>query len=429
MSEDKQLLADIAEAVAHCMKCGNCMEVCPIYKELKTESSVARGKLALVEAVLKDEMPLTAGVDARMAMCVNCKACTEKCPCGVKADELIIRARAALAKKRGLHPIKQVAFGLLKQRSLFDVSMRAAGVFGPIAFRRLPGRLATAQRFPIPGLARRRIMAPFAGTPFRSQNPEVIKVEQPRMRVAFFTGCAINYIYTDIGQSVVNVLKANQVEVIIPSEQHCCGTPVFISGDVDLAREFAKHNIKTFEKYNADYLVAACGSCTLAWVHEFVELLKDDPEWHDRAKKQAAKMHEISQFLVDVLKFDRENLGEVNATVTMHDPCHMARGVKVTAQPRQILKSIPGLKLVEMKEPARCCGAGGSFCVAHYDISRKINERKIEDIESTKADFVATSCGMCRMHINDGLVQKGLSQDTMHTVQFLDKAYQSKQAK
>lgn len=429
MSEDKQLLADIEEAVAHCMKCGNCMEVCPIYKELKMESSVARGKLALVEAVLKDEMPLSAGVDARMAMCVNCKACTEKCPCGVKADELIIRARAALAKKRGLHPIKQVAFGLLKQRSLFDLSMRAAGIFGPIAFRRLPGRLATAQRFPIPGLARRRIMAPFAATPFRNQNPEVIKVANPRMKVAFFTGCAINYIYTDIGQSVVSVLKANNVEVHIPAGQHCCGTPVFISGDVELARQFAKHNIETFEKYDVDYLVAACGSCTLAWVHEFAELLKDEPAWQARAQKQAAKMHEISQFLVDILQFDKAGLGEVNATVTMHDPCHMSRGVKVTSQPRQILKSIPGLKVVEMKEPARCCGAGGSFCVAHYDVARKINERKISDIEQTDADYVATSCGMCRMHINDGLVQQNLKQETLHTVQFLDRAYQAKQAR
>ena len=100
------------------------------------------------------------------------------------------------------------------------------------------------------------------------------------------------------------------------------------------------------------------------------ELLKDEPAWQARAQKQAAKMHEISQFLVDILKFDKEGLGEINTTLAMHDPCHMSRGVKVTSQPRQILQSIPGLKMVEMKEPARCCGAGGSFCVAHYDVAR-----------------------------------------------------------
>ena len=159
------------------------------------------------------------------------------------------------------------------------------------------------------------------------------------------------------------------------------------------------------------------------------ELLKDEPAWQARAQKQAAKMHEISQFLVDILKFDKEGLGEINTTLAMHDPCHMSRGVKVTSQPRQILQSIPGLKMVEMKEHARCCGAGRSFCVAHYDVARKINERKISDIKQTDADYVATSCGMCRMHINDGLVQQNLNQETLQTVQFLDKAYQAKQAK
>jgi len=125
------------------------------------------------------------------------------------------------------------------------------------------------------------------------------------------------------------------------------------------------------------------------------------------------------------VKFRQDNLGEVNATVTMHDPCHMARGIKVTDQPRKILNAIPGVKFVEMKNPDRCCGAGGSFSLANYDISRKINDRKVADIASTHADIVATSCGSCRMHINDGLVQNGKPQDVLHTVQLLDKAYKA----
>jgi glycolate oxidase iron-sulfur subunit len=103
----------------------------------------------------------------------------------------------------------------------------------------------------------------------------------------------------------------------------------------------------------------------------------------------------------------------------------MARGLKITKQPREILQAIPGLKLMEMKEPARCCGAGGSFSLAHYDISRKINDRKIADIKSTNTDIVATSCGSCRMHITDGLEQNNMKQDCLHVIQLLDKAYQA----
>jgi len=425
MNDNKQLLADLEDAIANCMKCGNCMEVCPIYKELKTESSVARGKLALLEAVLNGQTDITAGFDKRLAMCVSCKACTAKCPCGVKADELIIRGREAIVKARGLHPVKRAAFALLKRRTIFDLGLRLAGLFGPLAFKRLPGRLAAVARFPTPGLDRKRILAPVAATPLRSQVPAVVRAASPKIRVAFFTGCTINYIYTDVGRAVIDVLTANGVEVSLPPLQHCCAVPVYMSGDIELARVFARHNIETFARDNPDYIVAACGSCAMAWKKEYPAMFADDPVMKEKAEKMSEKMHEISQFLVDVIKFRRDNLGEVKARVTMHDPCHMARGIEVTAQPREVLKAIPGVEFVEMKEPARCCGAGGSFSLAHYDVARKINDRKLADIATTGADIVATSCGMCRMHITDGLVQSGRPEEVCHTVQLLDRAYKA----
>ncbi|CQR72294.1 Lactate utilization protein A [Sporomusa ovata DSM 2662] len=425
MTEDKELLTDIQDAIANCMKCGNCMEVCPIYKELNLESQVARGKLALIEAVLTGKADITEGFDKRLAMCLSCKACADKCPCGVKADELILRGRQAAVKARGLHPIKKNVFKLLSNRKLFDFTLRMAGLFGPLQMKKLPRRMAAIARFPVPGLDRKRVLAPFAATPLLGQFPTTVKVANPKMKVAFFAGCTINYVYTDIGQSAINVLKANDVEVILPALQHCCGTPVYMAGDVDMARAFAKHNIETFAQTGADYIVAACGSCAEAFKLEYPEMFHDDPVLDEQAKNIAAKTYEISEFLTDVLHFRTDSLGTVNSTVTVHDPCHMARGLKVIRQPREILKAIPGLKIVEMKEPARCCGAGGSFSLANYEISRKINDRKIADIRSTNADTVATSCGSCRMHITDGLVQNSMQQECFHVVQLLDKAYQA----
>ncbi|QDR82424.1 (Fe-S)-binding protein [Sporomusa termitida] len=425
MNKDKQLLADIEDAIANCMKCGNCMEVCPVYKEIQSEAAVARGKISLIEAVLSGNAQITEGFDARMAMCVSCKACAAKCPCGVKADELILRGRQAAVKARGLNPIKKKIFKLLANRTLFDLALRMAGLFGPLQMKKLPGHLAVVARFPLPGLDRRRVLAPFASTPLRSQFPETMPIEKPRMKVAFFTGCTINYVYTDIGRAVINVLKANDAEITMPARQHCCGTPVYMAGDVELAKIFAKHNIETFERAHADYIVAACGSCAEAFKIEYPELFDDDPELQARAKKLAVKTYEISEFLVDIVKFRKDKLGPINAAVTMHDPCHMARGIKVTTQPRAILAAIPGVSFIEMKEPARCCGAGGSFSLVHYEVARKINDRKIADIAATAADTVATSCGSCRMHIIDGLVQNGKTQDCVHVVQLLAKAYEA----
>lgn len=421
--QDKTLLADLQDALANCMKCGNCMEVCPIYKEMGTETSVARGKLALIEAVLSGKISISDNFDKWMTKCVSCKACAVKCPCGVPADELILRGRQAAVTARGLHPIKRQIFSLLKNRALFDFTLRMAGLFGPLSFKKLPRPMAAVARFPMPGLDKRRVTAPFASTPLRSLFPEVVKVDKPKMRIGYFTGCTINYIYTDIGQAVINVLTANNIEVVIPHLQHCCGTPVYMSGDVASAKVLAKHNVEIFESYQLDYIIAACGSCTEAWKKEFIQLFGNDEYMKKRAEALARKTYEISEFLVDVAKFRKDNLGEVRLDVTMHDPCHMARGIKVTVQPREVLKAIPGIKLLEMKEPARCCGAGGSFSLANYELSRKINDRKVGDIASTNADVVATSCGSCRMHITDGLVQNNLKQDVVHVVQLLANAY------
>lgn len=423
--QDKELLKDIQDALANCMKCGNCMEVCPIYKEVNKEAAVARGKLALMEGVLSGTLGLSASFDSVMAKCLCCKACAVKCPCGVKADELIIRGRQAVVKARGLHPIKNGVFKLLSSRSLFDFSLRMAGIFGPLSFKKLPGKMAAVARFPMPGLDVKRVTAPFAAVPLRSKYGEVVEVKKPKMKVGFFTGCTINYIYTDVGEAVINVLKMNNIEVVMPKAQHCCGTPVYVSGDKELAKNFARHIIEVFEDYQLDYVVAACGSCAEALKLEYPHMFADDAKMKERAEKLANKTYEISQFLVDIVKFKRDKLGAVQETVTMHDPCHMVRGMKVTKQPREILKAIPGLNFVEMKHADRCCGSGGSFSLANYELSRQINDKKVTNIKATGASVVATSCGTCRMHLTDGVVQNKVDADVFHVVQLLSRSYQA----
>ena len=423
-NKDQQLLDDIRDALANCMKCGNCMAVCPIYKETRNEASVARGKLALMEGILSGKNEISAGFDNALAKCLCCKACAFNCPCGVKADELIIRGRQAVVQARGLHPIKKAVFKLLSNHKLFDVALRAAGLFGPLSFKRLPGKMmAAVARFPMPGIDKKRITAPFAAIPLRSRYPEVVKAANAKCKVGFFTGCMINYMYTDVGDAVIHVLNRNDIEVVIPAAQHCCGTPVYVSGDKELAKSFAKHIINVFVSYDFDYVIAACGSCAEALKIEYPHMFQDDPIMYKQAEKLAKKTYEISEFLVDIIPFHREHLGQVLKTVTMHDPCHMARGIKVTKQPRKILRAIPGLTFVEMKEADRCCGSGGSFSVTNYPLSRKINDRKIKNIKESSAQVVATSCGTCRMHLTDGLEQNKVDAEVVHVIQLLEQSY------
>jgi len=420
-AQDKELLKDIDEALANCMKCGNCQAGCPIYRETRKEFSVARGKISLMQAILSGKLEITKEFDSMMAQCLTCKTCSANCPCGVKADELILRGRHAAIKARGLHPIKKTVFSLLSNRPLFNAVLRMGGMFGWLTFKDIPDKNAVLSRLPMPGMDPSRATAPLASTPLRAEFPPIIKVDNPKHKVAFFTGCTINFMYTDMGKAVIEVLKENGNEVILPGAQHCCGTPVHVSGAFELANEMAKHNIEVFEKVDCDYIVGACGSCVEA-LKDYPQWLKDEPEWAARAQKVADKVREISQFLVET-GYNTDNLGEINKTVTMHDPCHMIRGIKVTKEPRDILKSIPGLNFVEMKEHDRCCGSGGSFCFSHYELSREINDRKCENIKATNADYVCASCPSCRMHITDGIVHNKMPQVVYHPIQLLAESY------
>jgi glycolate oxidase iron-sulfur subunit len=233
----------------------------------------------------------------------------------------------------------------------------------------------------------------------------------------------INYFYTDMGKAVVDVLAANDISVVIPSDQGCCGIPASVNGDIDSAKEMAKRNLKAFEQSGVDALVVSCSSCGSAWKHSYSELLEGDSKYQTLATKWKNKTYDIHEFLVKVVPFKKQGLGKVERKVTYHDPCHLNRGQGINKEPREILKSIPGVELIEMKEPGRCCGMAGSFSLVHPDLSVKISDKKIADIAGTKTDTVATGCPACRLQLNSGIVNAGLDRNVVHPIQILAESY------
>lgn len=416
-------LTSVTDELHKCMKCGNCQAVCPIYKETRREVGVARGKISLVEALLSGDTEFTEGLAERFLLCTTCMACSANCPCGVRFEKIVLAARAEAVRKKGLHPVKKIAFRALKLQRLFDIGMKAGSVFQGVALKRVPDSNKGARlRFDI-GLGTKKVFPNLAKKTLRSELPEIVHVKNPKMQVAFYTGCVINYFYTDIGKAVVDVLTENDIEVVIPHDQGCCGIPASVNGDVESARVLAKRNLLAFEKAGADALVVACSSCGTSWKHVFGDLLEDDPKMKALADKWAAKSYDIAEFLVHKVPFKREGLGRVERKITYHDPCHLNRGQEIHQEPREILKSIPGVELIEMKEPARCCGMAGSFSLTHPELSDKISDRKIADIAQTKTDVVVTGCPACRLQLASGIENAGLKEDVRHTVQILAESY------
>ncbi len=420
-----QSLQEVQHEVNKCMKCGNCQAVCPVYQETRQEVGEARGKIKLVEALLEGQIAVTEGLADRFLLCTTCGACTQICPCGVRFDKIIMGARAEAVRHKGLGSIKKYAFTALKHPKLFDFGLKTGARFQSLAFKRVSDKGGRA-RFPI-GIDRKKIIPALAKVPLKDQLPEIVHVAKPKLKAAFFVGCMTNYIYPDMGRALVDVLTANNVEVIIPHDQHCCGTPVYANGEVATAIAMAKSNLDIFDRTGADAIVLDCGTCTDSWKHNYVKLLEQDTSgYKEKAERWAAKTYEISDFLVNVIGFTPENLGPVKRRVTYHDPCHVARSLGITKEPRLLLNSIPGLELVEMNDPGRCCGMAGSFSLTFPDLSDKILAHKVKNIASTNVDAVATSCPACRMQLAGGVENASLQHDVVHVVQLLAAAYRAK---
>lgn len=415
--------------VIRCIRCGACQNVCPVFKELQAESTVARGRVKLIRGVINHDLELTEGFIDKMSLCLMCKACVVNCPSGVKVDKLVEAARKEIVEKTGLSPLKHLIFRLvLKNRWVFNTGMKAGSLFQGLVFRKGPLGQGMLPRMPL-GIDKRRLLSPLAPKSFKLMYSTVVKVPAARMRVAFFTGCMINYIYTDTGRAVINVLRRNGVEVVIPALQNCCGTPVRINGDYKTAKEMARANIDVFLKEEVDAVVVACGTCGLSLKEEYAELLEDDPVYADKAKQLGGMVQDFTELVVSLEGFE-EMMGHLPLKVTYHDPCHLVRGMKVKEQPRQIIRSIPGVDFIEMNKPDTCCGSGGSFSLYHYELSTKINNYKVEDINRTGAEVMVTGCSACRMHIEDGLNRQAEHPvKVMHTAQLLEMAYEALDAK
>ena len=414
--------------VIRCIRCGSCQNVCPVFRELQAESTVARGRIKLIRGVINKDLDLTEGFIAKMSMCLMCKACVENCPSGVQVDKLVEVARKEIAEKKGLPLLKKLIFRLvLKNRWVFHTGMRTGRVFQGLIFRKGPEGQGMLPRMSL-GIDKRRLLAPLAPQSFKEMYPEVIPVSGAKMRVAFFTGCMINYIYTDTGKAVLNVLSRNGVEVIIPALQNCCGTPVRMNGDYESAKDMARANLDALLKEKVDLIVVACGTCGLALKEEYAELLANDSRYFEKAKKLGRMVKDFTELVVSLEGFE-DRIGHLPLKVTYHDPCHLVRGLKVKEQPRQIIKSIPGVVYREMNKPDTCCGSGGSFSLSHYELSTKINDRKVADIQQTGAEVLVTGCSACRMHIADGLNRQSAPVTVIHTAQLLDMAYEAKERK
>ena len=412
-------LKRVEDQLKKCVKCGACRQNCPAFTAFQREPAVARGKVALAQHILADDLELDDQTYLAMSKCLLCGSCVDKCPNDVPTDEIVIAARESLARRRGLTTFHAAVGQVIKSRTRMKMGSKMASLLGPLFFKKVPEKSGLRLRFPMPFVGNTRFIPEIAENSFMDQHPEVIPGEPGKPHIAFFVGCMTNFVYTEVGEAALALFRHLGCTIIIPKGQQCCGLPGMSGGDLATVRDLAERNLAEFEKYEVDYVMSACATCGGA-LHRLYPLVvgKRNPELRERLDALAKKTVDASQ-LLRLLGLDTTEIcsGE-EISVTYHDPCHLrTRGV--VKQPRELLKNTPGVTLVEMAGADQCCGLGGTFNVYHYDSSMNINNGKSAAIEATGAQAVATGCPGCMMQIADGLKQHGSNIEVVHTLQLL----------
>jgi glycolate oxidase iron-sulfur subunit len=409
-------IATREDQLIKCLKCGTCLSVCPIYQETRYEPAAPRGRLALIDKVNKGELELSEVFRKKINICLNCKSCVEGCPSGVKIDDLVLCARADLVSSGKITFLEKLIFRhLIKRGRLLPPLGRWAVFAGTIANKILPEKNPLTLFLPFPAGWKERIYPRIAKKPLRKRIPEVATVKNPKMRVGYFFGCGTNLVYPEIGEAMIKVLNHNDIEVVTPKKQICCGTSIYNSGDFETGIKHAKKNLEVFKEAKVDCIVVNCGSCGLTLKKEYKELLGVDFD---------IPVYDISEFLTKVIDMKKDfKAPDGEITITYHDSCHLNRGQGIKSEPRKILKEIPGVKFVEMKEPDRCCGGGGSFHLKYYPISKGIMQKKLDNMEATNADFLVVGCPGCMMRFDETFLQRKDKKKIKNTIQILADAY------
>lgn len=243
-----------------------------------------------------------------------------------------------------------------------------------------------------------------------------------RYRVGFVSGCIMDQVFRDINEASIRVLAANGCEVVTPPQQLCCGALHVHAGEAERGRELARRNIDVFEPYDCDFIIinsAGCGSN----LKEYGHLLRDDALYARRAESFSAKVKDISEFLVSI-DLSRE-MGEVKRTVAYHDACHLFHGQKVRQQPRDLLRAIPGMTIVPLKEAEWCCGSAGIYNITNQELASQLLDRKMKNIAATGAQVIATGNPGCMMQIAMGARERGMDLQVVHPIELLDEAYRA----
>ena len=406
-----------------CVQCGFCLNACPTYLETGLEAESPRGRLTLMKAVNEGRVEMTPMVTRHWDLCLQCRACEVACPSGVPYGRIMMSTRAEM-KSRVKRPLRErfareVGFNRVLPKPKL---MRTFGKMTRF-YQRSGARDITKKIGVMKALPKRYTYLddslPTMGTNFFEADGRVVKPKgRINARVSLLGGCVMSMMHADTMNATLRVLVHNGFEVHLPAEQGCCGSLNMYAGERATAREMAANNTSALLSMNPDAVVSSSAGCG-STMKEYGELLHGD----DAAEELASKTRDIHELLVEY-GWSAPS-GRIDAKIVFQDPCHLLSTQRISDPPREILKSIPGVELVDMAEPTVCCGSAGTYSITQRDMSMRLGDRKARNIVASGASYMATGNPGCALQLNNALGRAEADVEVKYVVDLLDEAYRS----
>ena len=421
------------DILQQCIHCGLCLATCPTYDMTKMERSSPRGRIRMIRSVARGEMEMSELFADEMNFCLDCQACETACPAGVKYGRMVETVRVVVDKagyggKFGIAIKRFVLRKIVASRNGLKFVSRVLGLYQKIGLQKFI-RLTGILKFFSKNLAEIETLSPVIADKF--SDTQIKEIELPvgevKYKTAFHFGCLMNTMFADINIDTIDVLKECGCKIVTPKDQVCCGSLMGHNGDMEFALKLARKNIDAFEKHDYDFLISNSAGCG-AFMKDYAHLLEEDPEYAERAKSFSSKVKDITEFLAEqkpIPNLERELDLELN-NVTYHDACHLIHAQNVSSQPREVIKSLPGVNYTELEEASWCCGSAGIYNVVRYDDAITQLERKMNNIKNTKAKIVLTGNPGCMGQIKHGAQKFNIDVEVLHPVTFIKRLLNSK---
>ena len=435
MSTGRSHLKDLDYSVVQqCMHCGLCLPTCPTYDATKIERNSPRGRIALMRAVADGRLEATRAFADEMYFCLGCLACMTACPAGVNYAELFEHARAEAEQSGVLDSPQRSLLRSFTLRWLFmdqtrlQLVGRIMRLYQSLGLQTLVRRSGILRLFPA-RLRELEAMTPPVQDCFSDEliAPVTRAVGAQRHRVALLTGCAQDLIFSDVNLDTAEVLARNGCEVITPPQQSCCGSLHAHNGEWELAQELARRQIDQIPPERFDAIITNAAGCGSHLKH-YAKLLAGDPAYAERAALWDEKVKDVHEWLGEIGINPPASQNPPAQRVTYHEACHLCHGQKITAAPRQVLRAIPNLELVELAESTWCCGSAGIYNLIQPEMATELLERKLGHIKRTRANIVATGNPGCLLQLINGAKKEHLPLRVVHPITLLAEAYRGADA-